>query len=317
MAKNYNFGEKTEEVIKGKKLPVWQNPKYLEAKKKAIEIIEKYENVTEGDFWILMRTYASGEKMMYTGLIISHNGCLKLNDTLDKDNRFSPESVTLDKEGYKGSLVYTYQNETQGIFEVGEVNKENCSNAYPYAMAYKRLFDRVVLKLTKIAYAGIYSEVEADDFKENADRTSEKSKPNYGDKISKENLKKIKYLCKKSKIAEQDLIDNLVVDKLEDLIEAEAIKIIEMWEEIVTEINNKKEKAKIDNVKKDPNAKIDAEKIKKIKSLCKKEGVSESDVANSIGLEKLEDLTEVQSLVLSRTWKKVVENVKLKGAKEV
>lgn len=76
-----------------------------------------------------------------------------------------------------------------------------------------------------------------------------------------------------------------------------------------------KEKADIDEVKQDPNAKIDKEKLNKIKALCKKEGVSESDVANSIGLEKLEDLTEVQSLVLSRTWKKVVE--KLKGTKEV
>ena len=37
-------------------------------------------------------------------------------------------------------------------------------NAYPYAMAYKRLFDRVVLKLTKLAFSGIYSDSEAEEF---------------------------------------------------------------------------------------------------------------------------------------------------------
>ena len=31
-------------------------------------------------------------------------------------------------------------------------------------MAFKRLFDRVVLKLSKLAYAGIYSDSEADEF---------------------------------------------------------------------------------------------------------------------------------------------------------
>ena len=38
----YNFGEKQSEfhAKMGKDLPVWQSPKYLEAKKKAIEIIE-------------------------------------------------------------------------------------------------------------------------------------------------------------------------------------------------------------------------------------------------------------------------------------
>ena len=33
-------------------------------------------------------------------------------------------------------------------------------------MAFKRCFDRVVLKNSKIAYSGIYSDSEADDFKE-------------------------------------------------------------------------------------------------------------------------------------------------------
>jgi hypothetical protein len=151
----------------GKELPVWQSPKYLEAKKKAIEIIEsnKY-GVDDSDFWILMNATKSG-KMMYTGLIISHNGCLKINDCLE--SKFNPDCVSYDKDGYNGSLVFSYCNAEQGIYEVGEVSKSNCKNDYPYAMAYKRLFDRVVLKLSKLAYSGIYSDSESDEFMQRVD----------------------------------------------------------------------------------------------------------------------------------------------------
>lgn len=169
-----NFGEKKTEYSPkhGKEIPVWQSPKYEESKAKAIEIIKsgKY-SVQESDFWILMNVTKS-EKMAYTGLIISHNGCLKINDCLD--SKFDPSCVTIDKEGYKGSLVYTYCNKEQGIYEVGEVSASNCKNEYPYAMAYKRLFDRVVLKLSKLAYAGIYSDSEADEFAQRLDGGEEK-----------------------------------------------------------------------------------------------------------------------------------------------
>lgn len=160
----HNFGEKQSEwhAKMGKELPVFQSPKYVEAKKKAIEIIEsnKY-GVADSDFWILMNATKTG-KMMHTGLIISHNGCLKINDCLV--SKFNPDCVSFDKDGYNNSLVFFYSNAEQGIYEVGEVSKNNCQNEYPYAMAYKRLFDRVVLKLSKLAYSGIYSDSESDEF---------------------------------------------------------------------------------------------------------------------------------------------------------
>lgn len=163
---NYNFGEKTKEWSnkKGDDIPVWQSPKYIESKAKAVEILDsgKY-GVKPSDFWILMNETKSG-KMAYTGLIISHNGCLKINDALE--SKFDPSCVTIDKDGFNNSLVYSYCNSEQGIYEVGEVSKSNCKNDYPYAMAFKRLFDRVVLKLSKLAYAGIYSDSEAEEFKD-------------------------------------------------------------------------------------------------------------------------------------------------------
>lgn len=168
-----NFGEKKMEYSAkhSKEIPVWQSPKYVESRAKAEEIVKsgKY-GVQESDFWILMNTTKS-DKMAYTGLIISHNGCLKINDSLS--SKFNPECVSVDKMGYNGSLVYTYCNAEQGIYEVGEVSKGNCKNEYPYAMAYKRLFDRVVLKLSKLAYAGIYSDSEADEFSQRFDDTPE------------------------------------------------------------------------------------------------------------------------------------------------
>ena len=167
--KDYNFGEKKTEFNAklGKEVEVWQSPKYLEAKKKAIEALESdlYKGIlTEGDFWILMNSTKSG-KMAYTGLIISHNGCLKINDALPPDKKYKPSCMTLDKDGYGGSLVYSYENDEQGVYEVGEVSKANCTNAYPYAMALKRCMDRVILKNSKLAYAGIYSDSEAEEFK--------------------------------------------------------------------------------------------------------------------------------------------------------
>lgn len=166
----HNFGEKKEEMG----LPVWQSPKYVQAKAKAIEIIEsgKY-GLSDSDFWILMNKTKT-DKMAYTGLILSHNGCLKINETLE--SKFDPSCLSIDKDGYWDSLVYTYCSPEQGIYEVGEVSKKNLpTNAYPYAMALKRCFDRVVLKLSKLAYDNILSDSESEEFREDLDVTKEKA----------------------------------------------------------------------------------------------------------------------------------------------
>lgn len=179
--KTYNFGEKKTENINGKTLPVeFITPKYKEVRNKAIELLEsdKYKGILEtSDFWILVNTYANKTKAMYSGLIISHDGCLKINDVLDEELKFKPECMTLDKEGYNGSLVFTYNCPKQGIYEVGEVSKDNCKNDYPYAMALKRCMDRVILKNSKIAYSGIYSDSEVDEFTKRIDEDVVEEKP--------------------------------------------------------------------------------------------------------------------------------------------
>lgn len=213
-----DFGEKSSEYSakKGTEIPVWQSPKYIEAKRKATEIIKdgKY-GINEADFWILMNETKSG-KMAYTSLILSHNGCLKINSCLE--NPFDPECVSVDKEGFGNSLVYSYCNKSQGIYEVGEVAKENCKNAYPYAMAFKRLFDRVVLKLSKLAFSGIMSEAESDDFKQ--PDMSEEYKP------TEIHIKALLDLAKSKGVTEATLCSKYKLDKISDISMADYTKCV-------------------------------------------------------------------------------------------
>lgn len=161
------FNEKKSEYsLKSRQdIPVIQSAKYIASRDKALKAINDRPYLKESDFWILMNETKTG-KMMYTGLIISHNACLKINDNMPEKDKFNPDCVSVDKSGYGNSLVFTYANKQQGLYEVGEASAQNCKNAYPYAMAYKRLFDRVVLKICKLAFDGIYSDSEADEFKE-------------------------------------------------------------------------------------------------------------------------------------------------------
>lgn len=164
-----DFGAKKEERNKdGVAVRVWESPKYEEGKAKAEELIGsgKY-GLTEADFWIL-KTF-SAKCCTYAGLIISHNGCLKINDALPKEQKFIPSKVSWVREA-QGDLVMSYICDEQGIYEFGEASFKNCQNSYPFAMVLKRLMDRVILKNSKIAFSGIMSEVESEEFKNTNDR---------------------------------------------------------------------------------------------------------------------------------------------------
>jgi hypothetical protein len=225
------FNEQVEEYSakQGKKIPVWQSDKYVQARKKAIEIIDKKDfGLTEADFWILMNETKSG-KMQYSGLIISHTGCLKINDKLNDENKFNPECVSVDKDGYENTLIYTYINKAQGLYEVGEVSKSNCKNSYPYAMAVKRLFDRVVLKNSRLAYESIYSDSEgADVAKENEEQEERE------ELIDKTKVEAIRKAIKNYKIS--DAIVSLVLAgfnyaKIEDIKVKDYIAICDAFRE--------------------------------------------------------------------------------------
>lgn len=163
----YNFGEnETEYSPKAKgQVKVYLSPKYQEGKRKAVELIESgLYDISEADFWILKNFNKMGTLCTYSGLIISHNGCLKINDKLAKEKQYRPSCVQI-VENVADTKCLSYICDEQGIYEFGEVSQDNCMNSYPYAMVLKRLLDRVILKNSKIAFYGIMSEVESEEFK--------------------------------------------------------------------------------------------------------------------------------------------------------
>ena len=200
------FGEKTREGD----LEVFQSPKYIQSREFAVDLIKsKKYDIGEGDFWILMNKTKTN-KMMYSGLIISHNGCLKINDRLE--NKFDPHCVTIDKDGFGDSLVYTYIDDD--VYEVGEVSKSNCQNAYPYAMALKRCFDRVVLKKSKLAFYGVYSDSEADEFKAPEEEPKNEKKDR---KITASELSRLIAEMGKKHVSSAQVCERYKVEELESL----------------------------------------------------------------------------------------------------
>lgn len=240
--KAYNFGEKTSEYSAkdGKELPVWKSPKYETAKKAVIKMLEseEYKDVLdESDFWILMNRTKSG-KMAYTGLIITHNGCLKINDVLPEELKFNPRCIRCYANGgdygntYNESLIFEYDSsrlgdDKQHIFEIGEVSSKNCTNDYPYAMALKRCMDRVILKNSKLAYSGVYSDSEAEEFTNNSD-SSENETPKKTKIIpaTEKQLEVIKDIFKDKKMELKNILAVIGKKKIDELTVTEASEII-------------------------------------------------------------------------------------------
>lgn len=240
--KVYDFGEKTSEYSAkdGKELPVWKSPKYETAKRAVIKMLEskEYKDVLEeSDFWILMNRTKTG-KMAYTGLIISHNGCLKINDTLPEELKFNPRHLyyiepSNENATYNNSLIFVYnssrcledgEKDCQKIFEIGEVSSKNCTNDYPYAMALKRCMDRVILKNSKLAYSGVYSDSEAEEFTDNSnDETPKETKiiP-----ATEKQLELIKNIFKDKKLELKNILAVMNKKKIDELTVQEASEII-------------------------------------------------------------------------------------------
>jgi hypothetical protein len=119
--------------------------------------------------------------------IIKHNAVKKIV-SMQKEKGFIIETPMGEdiiwindgtKEGVHGKEVVVagnfYLKNRDGVvldkvFRLGEVNAKNCKNAYPQTMALKRMYDRGVLDLLRFAQEGLYSDVEADEFKQSRPR---------------------------------------------------------------------------------------------------------------------------------------------------
>lgn len=129
---------------------------------RAFEMLEKYKSLTKDDFWLLERKLKSG--FVTKLVIIKHNGCLKIAN--EKGLKLKPEGYKIIKEETKDVVIGYYDDRLLSGFEVGEASALNCKSDYPWAIALKRCQDRALLKILNLAEEGIYSEEEAEEFKE-------------------------------------------------------------------------------------------------------------------------------------------------------
>lgn len=168
--KKHNFGEKEYEKYQGSKVPVTWLPKYKATKEKIIGLLEsaEYKDVlNDSDFWIQMNFSKDKTECYYTGLIISHEALIKINDTLGEDDKFREKFCSdpiISTWNEKEILRMEYRDPRDGMFEVGEISLSNCKNDYPFAMLLKRTFDRVVKRKAKLYM--VYSDSEAEEFRE-------------------------------------------------------------------------------------------------------------------------------------------------------
>lgn len=150
----HDFGEQPDEL---------QTPAFVASRNKAIEMIDsgKY-GLSDADFWIL-KTRARNGKIAYKSLIISHNGCLKINSKLPEEMQFKSAYLGKPERSLFGNGVILEYDDGK-MREYGEVSPTNCRSEYPMATLLKRVMDRVILKKSELAYSGIFSEVEAEEF---------------------------------------------------------------------------------------------------------------------------------------------------------
>jgi len=128
--------------------------------KQVIKFIEKYDLSKEEniDVWKCHNNY-----------ILKHDACIKIA-TMEKIKLSRVESLYQDAKSCR-LLVTMVEEDEEGnvvnsITSIGEADSANSKNNYYGCMAEKRGMDRCILKLVNAYEWGIYSDVEADDFKD-------------------------------------------------------------------------------------------------------------------------------------------------------
>jgi hypothetical protein len=118
------------------------------------DLAQKY-NLSKDDFWELKR----GTRSMW---IITHDACEKI---AAKENiQFGAPTIYRDSN-QDVAIVGDAKRGNKVIWSTGEASPKNCKAPYMFAMAEKRLKDRLILKLINAYEYGIYSDSEADNFK--------------------------------------------------------------------------------------------------------------------------------------------------------
>lgn len=116
------------------------------------EILKAYECDPQADIWDCHGTWVAYHRTLEK--IAAKAGI-----------SFAPPTI-VENDSAAGivALCVTGTMADRSEWSFGEASPKNNKNAYPYSMAEKRAKDRVIIKL--VGLHGVYSEDEADDFKE-------------------------------------------------------------------------------------------------------------------------------------------------------
>ena len=120
------------------------------------ELSKKY-NLTKDDYWLEPRSKK---------WIITHDTCEKIA-SVENIIIQPPQIINSEKDLVR--MIVVAKKGDKVMWADGEADSSNCKNNYKFAMASKRAIDRVILKLINAYEYGIYSDVEADDFKKPAE----------------------------------------------------------------------------------------------------------------------------------------------------
>ena len=122
--------------------------------------LPEHEKDGSKDFWLCHNNW-----------IIKHDGCEKIADQHNmkfeiptQNYDVSPNVALLIKGSMETYIEGKKVEKTEWSF--GEANGRNTKMPYWWAMAEKRGKDRVILKLINAYEKGLYSDVEADEFKQ-------------------------------------------------------------------------------------------------------------------------------------------------------
>ena len=129
------------------------------------ELSKKY-NLTKDDYWQEPRSKK---------WITTHDTCEKIA-SIENIIIQPPQIINSEKDLVR--MVVTGKKGDVVMWKTGEADTKNCKNLYLLAMAEKRAKDRVCLALINAYEYGVYSDVEAEDFKKPAEeyRTEEQAK---------------------------------------------------------------------------------------------------------------------------------------------
>ena len=143
------------------------------------DLAKKY-NLTESDYWQESRSKK---------WIITHDACQKIAS--QEGITYAPPQIINSERDFV-RMVVTGKKGDVVMWKTGEADNKNCKNLYYFAMAEKRAKDRVCLALINAYEYGIYSDVEADDFKKPAEEF-------YTEEQTAEFAKLIEHECFKGK----------------------------------------------------------------------------------------------------------------------